>query len=72
MDVAQCKMARAGLGWSAQELAQKSGVSVRSVMRFEAGEAIRRETVQAMAKALVTGGAMFADIEGKRGVLLSS
>ena len=64
-------MARAGLGWSAQELADQAGVSVRSVMRFEAGEPMKHETVLAMAKALVAGGAMFADIDGKVGVLLN-
>ncbi len=64
-------MARAGLGWTAQELAEQSGVSVRSVMRFEAGEPMKPETVLEMAKALVAGGAMFADIDGKIGVLLN-
>lgn len=65
-------MARAGLGWSADELARRSGVSVRSIMRFEAGEPVKPETVLEMAKALVGGGAMFAEIDGKIGVLLNS
>jgi transcriptional regulator with XRE-family HTH domain len=31
----QCRMARAALGWTAQELAQKAGVGVNTVSRFE-------------------------------------
>lgn len=64
-------MARAGLGWTAEELARQSGVSVRSIMRFEAGEPVKPETVLEMAKGLVAGGAMFAEIDGKIGVLLN-
>ena len=70
MNVAQCKMARAGLDMTAAQLAQVAGVSVRSVMRFEAGEAVKPETVDALARALVGAGASFMETNGKRGVLL--
>lgn len=37
MDGTQIAMARAALGWTAQELADKSGVSRSTIMRAEAG-----------------------------------
>jgi transcriptional regulator with XRE-family HTH domain len=37
MTAVQCRMARASLGWSAQELAKKAGVGLNTVNRFESG-----------------------------------
>ena len=70
MNVAQCKMARAGLGMTAVDLAAASGVSLRSVMRFESGEAVKPDTIEALARALVAAGASFVDMSGKVGVMV--
>lgn len=70
MNVAQCKMARAGLGLTAGDLAAASGVSLRSVMRFESGGAMKPDTIEALARALVSAGAAFVDMSGKVGVLV--
>jgi len=70
MNVAQCKMARAGLGMTAGDLAAASSVSLRSVMRFESGESMKPDTVEALARALVAAGASFVDMSGKFGVLV--
>jgi transcriptional regulator with XRE-family HTH domain len=61
-------MARAGLGWSVDHLEEVSGVSRRTVLRFEAGERVKLETVETLRGALVKGGALFVDVEGRLGV----
>jgi transcriptional regulator with XRE-family HTH domain len=33
----QCKMARGALGWSLREVAEKVGVNINTVIRFETG-----------------------------------
>jgi len=63
-------MARAGLGWSVADLAAKSGVAARTIARFEAGEPVKLETVEALRSALVQGGALFVDVDGRPGVTL--
>lgn len=63
-------MARAALGWSVADLASKSGIAARSIARFEAGEPVKLETVDALAVALVAGGASFIETDGKVGVLV--
>lgn len=37
MNVTQCRMARAAIGWSLDDLAQHSGVSRRTIAKYEAG-----------------------------------
>ncbi len=54
-------MARIGLRWTQDELAEKSGVNRRSILRYEAGGNIAAESIEAMRRALVDGGASFAD-----------
>lgn len=54
-------MARAGLGWSAADLARSAGVGARTVARFELGEAVQPESVQAMRRALECAGILFLD-----------
>ncbi|MGJ8537391.1 MAG: helix-turn-helix domain-containing protein [Parasphingopyxis sp.] len=61
MDVAQCRMARAALRWSLDDLAAASGVARRSVARFEAGETVRAETVAEIRAALEAKGVRFFD-----------
>lgn len=71
MTVMQCRMARAGLGWSLAELAVRSRIARRTIARFEAGEAVKLETVEALRTALIAGGAVFVEQAGKLGVLVA-
>lgn len=54
-------MARAGLEWSRDDLAAASGVSWRTITRFEAGESVLPPRVQALRHALETAGILFID-----------
>lgn len=54
-------MARAALDWSQQDLAGASGVSARTVIRYEAGETILPARVQALRHALEAKGVIFID-----------
>ena len=47
-----------------------AGVSVRTVLRFEAGDTVALETVEALRSALVEGGVLFVEMSGKVGVLV--
>ena len=72
MNAAQCRMARAALSWSINDLATQAGVAPRTIMRLEAGEAVREEKALAMAKAFLGAGLMFVDMDGKRGVVINA
>lgn len=72
MNIAQCRMARAGIGWSLDDLAERSGVARRTIARFEAGESVKLETVESLRAALVKGGALLVEVEGRPGVTLKS
>ncbi len=61
MNVRQCRMARAALDWSQQDLAAASGVSARTVIRYEAGEAVLPVRVQTLRRAFEAAGAKFID-----------
>lgn len=61
-------MARAGLGWSARELAAKAGVGSATVARFETGTESSSETVAKLERALADGGADFSRRAGRVGV----
>jgi transcriptional regulator with XRE-family HTH domain len=61
-------MARAGLNWSVNDLANQSDVAARTIARFEAGESVTLEKVEALRRALVDGGALLVDVEGRPGV----
>ncbi|HEY0311123.1 MAG TPA: helix-turn-helix transcriptional regulator [Allosphingosinicella sp.] len=54
-------MARAALLWSRDDLAAASGVSWRTITRFEAGESVLPPRVQAMRRALEASGTVFID-----------
>ena len=58
---AQCKMARAGLGMSVRELADKAKVSTNTVSRLEAGEDLKPRTVEAIQRALEATGVEFLE-----------
>lgn len=61
MNVRQCRMARAALDWSQQDLANASGVSARTVIRYEAGEAVLPARIQSLRHALEAKGILFID-----------
>jgi transcriptional regulator with XRE-family HTH domain len=52
-------MARAALDWSQQELAKASGVSARTVIRYEAGEQVLPTRVSALRDAIEAQGVLF-------------
>jgi transcriptional regulator with XRE-family HTH domain len=52
-------MARAALGWTLDDLAAASGVSRRTVARFEAGELVLPARVQKLHDALQAEGVAF-------------
>ena len=54
-------MARAALGWSLDDLAAASGVSRRTLARFEAGETVLPARVEALRHALEAKGVLFID-----------
>lgn len=65
----QCRMARGALGWSVQELADSSSVSVTTIKRIEAQDSVldgaQVRTLQAIAKAFTdTGKVRFEGLNG--------
>jgi predicted transcriptional regulator len=70
----QIRAARALLGWSQQQLADKAIVSLNAVVRLESGVVDSRiSTMQAVQKALVKAGIEFLDADQKgEGVRLKS
>lgn len=58
----QCRAARAVLGWSRDDLADKAGVSAGTVVGFELlGADSKVSTVQKLRRALESGGIEFID-----------
>jgi transcriptional regulator with XRE-family HTH domain len=58
----QCRAARAVLGWSREDLAEKAGVSAGTVVGFELlGADSKVSTVQKLRRALEGGGIEFID-----------
>lgn len=70
MIVAQCRMARAALGWSLDKLAAESGVGRRTLAKYEAGGNVMPDTVEALRRALIDGGAVLVEQAGMVGVLV--
>jgi transcriptional regulator with XRE-family HTH domain len=61
MNIVQCRMARAALDWSQRDLAQASGVSARTVIRYEAGEPVLPARVQKLRAAFLGVGVLFIE-----------
>jgi hypothetical protein len=60
-----CVQARSMLGWSVEALAFRSGVSVRAIQQFEAGERdLLRVSVQALSFSLEAQGLIFVPGSG--------
>lgn len=74
MNVVQCRMARAGLGWSVEDLALKSGVPLDVVQRFEDGATVVPRVDLLLRETLAAAGVIFEDegqlVEGGPGVRL--
>lgn len=64
MDPAQCKMARAALGFGVRDLATRAEVSTQTVTRFERGEALKAATVERLQAALEAAGIEFIPENG--------
>ena len=54
-------MARAALDWSLDDLAAASGVSRRTIIRFEAGESVLPARIQKLRHAMEAQGILFVD-----------
>lgn len=54
-------MARMALDWSLQDLANASGVSRRTIARFEAGESVLPARVHMLRSAFEANGILFID-----------
>lgn len=54
-------MARTALGWSRPDLASASGVSERTIARFEDGESVLPARIQKLRQALEASGILFID-----------
>lgn len=61
----QCRMARAALEWSTQDLAREAGVGVNTVNRFEKGQDARLSSVAAIRAALEAAGVIFIAENGE-------
>jgi DNA-binding XRE family transcriptional regulator len=58
----QCRMARAALGWSLDDLAKAAGVERKTILRFEQGTTDMRPSTRAAARgAMEAAGAVFID-----------
>lgn len=64
MTALQCRMARAGLGISAQALAKLAGCGRETVFRFERGGEAYVSTVEKMKETLEAKGATFLPDDG--------
>lgn len=61
MNPLQSKMARTALGWSVTDLSTFSGVGRSTVARFELGQNVQPDRVQAMRRALEAAGVQFVE-----------
>lgn len=67
MNSEQCRMARAGLGLGAKELADLAEVSYPTLNRFEKGERVSDDTARSIQAALEAAGAQFSRKSGRVG-----
>jgi DNA-binding transcriptional regulator YiaG len=55
IEPAECRAGRAFLGWSPQELAARTGLSVRTIANFEGGQSIPLSAKVALRRAFKKG-----------------
>jgi transcriptional regulator with XRE-family HTH domain len=61
----QCRMARAALGWSVKELAERAHISANTVVRFENEKhAANASTLHVLKQAFEAAGVRFTDDGG--------
>ena len=65
MNPAQCRAARALIGWSTQQLASLAEVGVNTVNRFEGGQDARMSSVDKIRLALEAAGVLFIAENGE-------
>lgn len=74
MNVVQCRMALAGLGWGVEDLAREAGVPIDALLRFDRGEIVPHGVYAALRGTLQEAGVIFEDdgqmVEGGPGVRL--
>lgn len=61
MDVEQCRAARALLGWSTNQLAAAAKLGLATVRRYETGNPVQANSIEAMKAALEDGGVLFVE-----------
>jgi len=66
----QIRMARAGLGWTLNDLAEKAGVNPNTISRYEAGRDVMAGTLRKVADALRGAGVSLIDNAEGIGILL--
>lgn len=76
MTPVQCRMARAAVEWSQQQLADAAKVRQVTVSEFERGSDARRSTIEKLREALSAAGVVFlgdgeASLSGGTGVRLA-
>jgi transcriptional regulator with XRE-family HTH domain len=59
LDGTQSRMARAALGWSLPDLADKTGLHVNTLAKFEGGTDARRSTLEKLWNAFAKEGVEF-------------
>lgn len=72
----QCRAARVLAGLSAVDLANRAGVGIATIKRFESGQPVQSATVDTITAALVSSGIAFIaaggrSIEGGEGVRIA-
>jgi transcriptional regulator with XRE-family HTH domain len=61
MNATQCRMARAGLRWTLDDLARRSGVNRRTILNFENDGAAAFASVAKVREALEKAGIVFVE-----------
>lgn len=70
LTVEACRAARGLLNWSLDDLASHAGVGRASVARYELGESVRQETIDALQRAFEANGVKITNGNGTGARLL--
>lgn len=69
---AQCRAARALLGWSQDDLAERASLSVRALINFEQGKTVPQpRTMTRLIARFEEAGIRFTSGDGRRGVSIT-
>lgn len=72
IDSAQLRGARAMLGWSQAELADRAGITRKTLVGLESGDRDSyRSTMEKVVAVLEAAGVRFIEVEGSGGVMLA-